>query len=231
MKPISQIPSIHHYLFDTSFPPGAWRQKNGRCVNKVSWPSYEWHEDGQSFNRQTTMSTRTTTTIHRSVKAITKHLFFFCYHVLKHFITFLWRQPGVFKVKVKDTKQASILSCQVWCTLCIHSLSPQAGPPEIASNQTNNHMAQSADSNTHICLAVLKNRAETLGLQSTLRHNKVWHYIYPDAFFFFFPQSRNPNLFSVLSDKTEKKNKKTVAYYIQTFRFSILFILKKALLV
>lgn len=88
MKPISQIPSIHHYLFDTSFPPGAWHQKNGRCVNKVSWPSYEWHEDGQSFNRQTTMSTgTTTTTIHRSVKAITKHLFFLlsCPEALHHF--------------------------------------------------------------------------------------------------------------------------------------------------
>lgn len=132
--------------------------------------------------------------------------FFFCYHVLKHFITFLWRQPGVFKVKVKDTKQASILSCQVWCTLCIHSLSPRAGPPEIASNQTNNHMAQSADSNTHICLAVLKNRAETLGLQSTPRHNKVWHYIYPDPFFF---SSQGIQIYSqcwVIKQKKKTKN-------------------------
>lgn len=131
----------------------------------------------------------------------------------QHYTTCLWRQPGFFQVEVKGLKMNTHQSSRVSLVHIVDSLTESSGWASRDSILTKQitiwHKAPTA---THICLAVLKNRAETPRLQSTLRHNKVWHYIYPDIFF---PQTRNPKLFSALSDI-----KKTVAYDIQTFCFS-----------
>lgn len=122
-----------------------------------------------------------------SVTHITKqHVFYYALRFIwrQHYTARLWRRPGFFKVEVKGLKLSRHQSSCVSLMHTADSLNVSSGWASRDSILTKQitiwHKAPTA---THICLAVLENRTETARLQSALRHNKVWHYIYADIFF------------------------------------------------